>query len=212
MLLVIPTFEAFAGNFTNESTRNSWYNRTNARQYALNWAWSANPNYVDYTNYGGDCTNFVSQVLRAGGMGDIGYPTPGNYSSWYYRGGNVPDRSYSWTSAHWFRYHWANVNGSGYNRAYQYKVYTVNSALSNWRTVWEDLWPGDIVQHINYSNGQTYHSQVITDYSSSPTLTLNYAQHTSNYSGGDIWEYLKHLQNIGYGTDYFVTTQIKLGS
>lgn len=47
------------------------YNRNAAAAYAFNWADNyvekRNPRYVDYEN---DCTNFVSQALRAGGWSD----------------------------------------------------------------------------------------------------------------------------------------------
>jgi hypothetical protein len=145
-------------------------------------------------------------------MGEMGAPNPGNgtYASWYYNGANVPDRSYSWTSAHWFRYHWANVNNSGYNRAYRYQVYTVNSALQNWNTIWYDLWEGDIVQHID-ATGNTYHSKVIHDYDI-PAKILYYAQHTSNKSFQSLYSYLKMRQDSGQGNEWFVTIQIKNGA
>ena len=36
-------------------------------EYARRWAFSANPAYYNFENIGGDCTNFVSQCLYAGG-------------------------------------------------------------------------------------------------------------------------------------------------
>ena len=52
-----------------------------ARQYALNY----NPAYHNYNPEGGDCANFVSQVLLAGGL----LMTDG----WYYK---YPDVTSSW--------------------------------------------------------------------------------------------------------------------
>jgi hypothetical protein len=45
------------------------YNRFMAVQYALKWAFNRNPAFPDYSAQGGggDCTNFVSQALLAGG-------------------------------------------------------------------------------------------------------------------------------------------------
>lgn len=43
------------------------YNATMAVSYAIAWCGSRNPDYYDYTNTGGDCVNFVSQCLAAGG-------------------------------------------------------------------------------------------------------------------------------------------------
>ena len=36
-------------------------------EYARRWAFSTNPAYYNFENIGGDCTNFVSQCLYAGG-------------------------------------------------------------------------------------------------------------------------------------------------
>lgn len=67
--------------------RQSRYARDDAARYAREYcgaAWGCgnggryNEQYKDYTDIGGDCTNFASQVLRAGGL-----PMDG---VWYYRG------------------------------------------------------------------------------------------------------------------------------
>lgn len=42
------------------------YNRGKAVAYALEWAMSRNPAYLDFEELGGDCTNFASQCLLAG--------------------------------------------------------------------------------------------------------------------------------------------------
>lgn len=67
------------------------YNRTQAVLYALFWAFDRNPKYYDFSDIGGDCTNFVSQSLYAG-SGVMNYtPTFG----WYFI--SPQDRSPSWT-------------------------------------------------------------------------------------------------------------------
>ena len=67
------------------------YNRRNAVSYDAEWAYGRNPAYYDFSEIGGDCTNFISQCLYAG-SGVMNY-TP--EVGWYYR--NVNDRSPSWT-------------------------------------------------------------------------------------------------------------------
>ena len=47
---------------------NVFYLRNAAYGYANQWFQSRNPHYNDYTGVGGDCANFVSQCLIAGGM------------------------------------------------------------------------------------------------------------------------------------------------
>lgn len=60
------------------------YRRDSAVAYAHKWAFGRNPAYYDYENLGGDCTNFASQCLHAGG-GVMNYtPTFG----WYYISAN----------------------------------------------------------------------------------------------------------------------------
>ncbi len=49
------------------------YDRTAALAYAHRWAFSRNPAYAQFDLYGGDCTNYASQVLYAGtGQMNIG--------------------------------------------------------------------------------------------------------------------------------------------
>ncbi|MCL2861390.1 MAG: amidase domain-containing protein [Firmicutes bacterium] len=57
------------------------YNRFAAVEYAKRWAYERNPEFSDFTQLGGNCTNFVSQCLLAGGM-------PMNYDyplGWFYK-------------------------------------------------------------------------------------------------------------------------------
>lgn len=76
------------------------YNREAAVAYAREFcgaAWGCgnggayNRRYRDYTDIGGDCTNFTSQVLHAGGL-----PMD---SVWYYRSGSGGSRAWVQTSA-----------------------------------------------------------------------------------------------------------------
>lgn len=43
------------------------YNRDAVIEYARKWALSRNPSYYDFEKIGGDCINFISQCLFAGG-------------------------------------------------------------------------------------------------------------------------------------------------
>ena len=42
------------------------YNRQAAVAYAHKWAFGRNPAFFDFSELGGDCTNFASQCLYAG--------------------------------------------------------------------------------------------------------------------------------------------------
>ena len=68
------------------------YNRDLAVQYAKTWALSKNPKYFHFAGIGGDCANFISQCLLAGG-GKMNYD---KYYGWFYV--NKDNRSPSWTS------------------------------------------------------------------------------------------------------------------
>ncbi|WP_167555474.1 amidase domain-containing protein [Gottfriedia acidiceleris] len=76
--------------------RNNRYNRFNAVKYAETWWDGHNKEYPLYAN---DCTNFISQCLRAGGVRMVGMPKPG--TGWWYK--NHSNSSYSWRVAHALR-------------------------------------------------------------------------------------------------------------
>ncbi|MEU3014994.1 amidase domain-containing protein [Nocardia asteroides] len=71
--------------------------------YANQWALGRNPDYTDYGE--ADCTNFVSQALRAAGFddeGDGGVPRMhrGDDGRWYYDDDTlVSDPSHTWSGA-----------------------------------------------------------------------------------------------------------------
>ncbi len=72
------------------------YDRTEAVRYAREWALGKNPDFYFFGGIGGDCTNFVSQCLLAGG-GVMNYD---KIKGWYYN--SSFDRSASWTSVAYF--------------------------------------------------------------------------------------------------------------
>ena len=67
------------------------YNRTAAVRYASRWALDRNPAFYDYSNIGGDCTNFASQCLFAG-SGVMDYTET---FGWYYI--NANEKAPAWT-------------------------------------------------------------------------------------------------------------------
>ncbi|SDI02465.1 amidase domain-containing protein [Desulfosporosinus hippei] len=202
---------ALAGPFTNPATTNSNYDRWDAKVYAERHAESPNDDeYADFMSSGGDCTNFVSQVLWAGGMSMNGTSTPG-YGYWYYYGSVPPSRSYSWTGVTQFMQYWANYNGSGKNKAYSFKIYTLTDAMDpdTYHAIFKDLYEGDIIQY----TGAITHSQVVHDYDSTD---LYVAQHGTEearyYSGQKLSQYLDWVLD-GYGSNVTVYTErMKLAS
>lgn len=73
------------------------YNRTLAVEYAKKWALSHNVEFFHFGGVGGDCTNFVSQCLLAGG-GVMNY---NKYYGWFYI--DQANRSPSWASVNYLR-------------------------------------------------------------------------------------------------------------
>ncbi len=67
------------------------YDRARAVEYARRWALDRNPLFADFSGFGGNCTNFVSQCLLAGGGVMNFTPTYG----WYYI--SEDSRSPSWS-------------------------------------------------------------------------------------------------------------------
>lgn len=116
------------------------YNRSAALGYAQRWGRDRNPKYYDFSDLGGDCTNFVSQCVYAG-SGVMNYtPTYG----WYYI--DAQDRTASWTGVEYFYNFMVNNQGPG-------PVMTEVDATR--------VRVGDVVQ-LGRLDGSFYHSLLIT--------------------------------------------------
>lgn len=63
-------YDIFSNSFKikPDKIRNSNFNIENACSYAEKFALNPNPDYTDFSKNGGDCTNFVSQIIHAGGI------------------------------------------------------------------------------------------------------------------------------------------------
>ncbi len=108
-------------------------------EYARRWAYSRNPEFYDFNNLGGDCTNFASQCILAG-AGTMNYsPIDG----WYYITAN--DRSASWTGVEFLYNFLVNNKGSG-PRAAEMELAAAE--------------PGDIIQLAD-GKGDYYHTLVV---------------------------------------------------
>lgn len=70
------------------------YDREVAAAYAARYALNCNPSFGNWTKSGGDCANFVSQCLYAGGM-PMKRIGP---RQWYY---DTPNAGYTEASSSW---------------------------------------------------------------------------------------------------------------
>lgn len=137
------------------------YNRTNAVAYARKWALSRNQKYIEYEN---DCTNFVSQVMLAGGWTMVGDKSIGSRKSdsvwWYDKSAWYFKASYTWGGAQNF-YNFLNKSKRG--------MLVGNS---------NKLQLGDLIQ-IKKTSGHIYHTMVVTGKDYQGDLLLSY--HTSDH-------------------------------
>ena len=128
------------------------YNRQKAVSYADKWALSRNPRYLDFSNFGGDCTNFISQCLYAG-SGIMNYtPTFG----WFYI--SPGKRTASWTGV-----------------KYLYKFLTTNKVAGVFAKEVEisEMELGDVIQ-LGDDTGRFYHSLLVTKIIGEPSLESIY--------------------------------------
>lgn len=146
------------------------YSFSDAVSYANKYYKDYNSNYPDWNSAGGDCANFISQCLYAGGKSMKG--TPGtkeaadNFANWFSKGTsqNVKNVSSTWRGADAFRNYW-QTNATSYK-----KFTSVNSTSFSYG------YKGDAVSLLN-SNGRAYHTMIIVGYAS-PDFTL--AAHTGS--------------------------------
>ncbi len=117
------------------------YNREAAVIYAHEWAFDRNPKYVNFDDMGGDCTNFISQALHAGGA--IMNTTPD--VGWYFH--SLNDRAAAWTSV-----------------PYLYKFLTANRDKGPFghEVPVEEVEPGDIIQ-LHFANKDDYSHSLLVE-------------------------------------------------
>ena len=125
------------------------YDRQAAVDYAHRWAYHRNPNFYNFDELGGDCTNFASQCLYAG-AGVMNYtPTFG----WYYN--SQYSRAPAWTGVPFF-----------YNFLTRDKE---TPGPAGEEVEIEKVRPGDFVQ-LRFVSGPYAHNPVIVAVGGPPTL------------------------------------------
>ncbi len=148
----MSTFVSFSSN-----------DRANMRKYQDKYFNTFNPNYANFTNDGGDCTNYASQVLNASSAPQYISSSSGitGSSYWYYK--NSSNRSSSWTGVNQLRTFLLNNKTKGPSGS----ISSTFAALDS----------GDIIQL--GSNDDYYHSIVVYKQGGDPWVTT----HTVSYSG-----------------------------
>ena len=141
------------------------YNREAARNYARKWALGRNPAYMDYELWGGDCTNFISQCLRSGGI-PFDYSGNNTLMKWYWH--SDQSRTPTWTAAQpFYRYVIGNNNEN-----------TKNFGIYARLAEYNELEVGDIVQLLYDNNA--YHNMIVTEVVLDGEYLIDYliCQHT----------------------------------
>lgn len=157
------------------------YDRRAAVAYAKRWAFSRNPKFYDFSNLGGDCTNFASQCVYAG-SGVMNY-TP--VFGWYYI--SADNRTASWTGVEYF-YNFLTGNTEGVGPFAE----EVGA---------DEIEVGDVIQ-LGRANGDFYHSPVVVGFSGGQPLI---AAHTYDALNRPInsyrFERIRYIHILGVRTE-----------
>lgn len=158
------------------------YDRAKAVAYANKWAYGRNPQFFDFSDIGGDCTNFASQCLYAG-SGVMNY-TP--VFGWYYITAN--NRTASWT---------------GVNELYNFLINNKGAGPQGEQVPLSEIDNGDIIQ-LKFNEGTRFdHSPVVVDAGDRTPRTIKLAAHSldSNCRPLSSYSYVEirpiHIFNVG---------------
>ncbi|MBP3038844.1 amidase domain-containing protein [Bacillaceae bacterium Marseille-Q3522] len=151
------------------------YDRLKAVQYAERWWNDHNPAYKSFSV---NCTNYVSQCIRAGGAPMTGYPHQGK--GWWMQNNSW---SYSWTVANAFRHYLPNAKKGLRAKIVQHP---------------EELIIGDVICYDFQGNGRFDHTTIVTekDASGMPLVNANTTNSRMRY-----WSYedsTAYTENIQY--------------
>ncbi|MFL0197144.1 amidase domain-containing protein [Clostridium sp. WILCCON 0269] len=165
---------------------NSSYLRTNAVNYAINYAIVPNPAYryfSVYGNDGGDCTNFTSQCLKAGGAPMVFT----DKNPWWYKN-NLKSSGDSWSvswsvagSLYWY----LKINAE--EKSQGLKGMEVPSVSM--------LELGDIIFYEN-ARGRIAHSAIITSFYNDHPLISQHTPNSLNISHIKKWAAKTHFIKI----------------
>ncbi|HZJ83145.1 MAG TPA: amidase domain-containing protein [Clostridia bacterium] len=165
-------------------SKNSYrpYDRVAAVTYSNQWALYRNPQFLDYSNLGGDCTNFVSQCIYAGSQ-------VMNYDiimGWYYLDGNR--KAPAWTGVPFLYQFLTRMDGSP--GPYGIEV-----------PIWE-IEVGDIIQLSFNNEGRFGHSLFVVESGKIPTfnniLVNTHSQDRLSYPlSGFSWNSIRFIKILG---------------
>jgi len=127
------------------------YHRDAAIEYAHRWAFGRNPRYGDFSEMGGDCSNFISQCLIAGGA----VMNETRDTGWYYH--SMDSRAAGWSAV-----------------PYLYRFLTTNRGRGPFghETALGEIEPGDIVQ-LKFAGHEDYSHSLLAVAAGTPPAPWN---------------------------------------
>jgi len=134
--------------------RENRYLREKAVKYAIQYAENPNPDYIYFRVHGdggGDCSNFISQCLRAGGA-PMAYDTIRPW--WYNNRGTLDIRRHSWSMS------WAVAHSLYWCLKVRNEMNLPGLKALEVEDI-DMLELGDVIQYEN-SMGKIYHSAIVT--------------------------------------------------
>ena len=156
------------------------YIRENAVAYARKYAFSQNSLFPNFAGIGGNCTNFVSQAIYAGGCVMNYTPTFG----WYYI--SLEERSPSWAGVEFF-----------------YNFIIENAGVGPFGRVAtsDELEIGDVIQ-LAKNEGGYYHTLLVVGFNEEGILVAAqtdnaYARPLSTYN----YDYARYIKILGIRFD-----------
>ncbi len=150
----LSEYNASPDSFKVDMTADNKYDREKAVAYSYKWVGEdgvvRNPDYSNYSDFGGNCQNYASQCILAGG---VPMDCSGDYNAqWKWYGDEMSyyeeeyGRSGSWSGTEYF-YEYCNINtGSGLVAKTDGNIYSAQ--------------PGDILQYV--VDGWASHSVVVS--------------------------------------------------
>lgn len=135
-----------------EVTATASYNYVAMAAYAERYWDNYNPAYRTFNDVGGDCTNFVSQAMRAGGWADV--------NGWYRDDNN------------WW-YNFLNQTWTWINVSYWYTFAVVRSHRTYILSQPESMGLADVLQADFTNNASKDHTMIVSYRSSQPYLTYH---------------------------------------
>lgn len=156
------------------------YIRENAVAYARKYAFSQNPLFPNFAGIGGNCTNFVSQAIYAGGCVMNYTPTFG----WYYI--SLDERSPSWSGVEYF---------------YNYMIENAGVGPFGRVATSDELELGDVIQLAKNEEGY-YHTLLVVGFDGEDLLVAAqtdnaYARPLSTYT----YDYARYIKILGIRFD-----------